>query len=86
VNGGVLLGNQLRVRRGFLGSFQVLSYRFVFVDADALGVGANIGLIKDPTRQKIELLFLKRHQKPTPNFRSCDNFVERNAPHLTLLP
>ena len=86
VNGGVLLSNQFSVRRSFVGSFQIRSYRFLFVDADAFSVCANVGLIEDSARQKIELLFLKRHQEPAANLGSGDNFVERNAPHFTLLP
>ena len=40
--------------------FQVLGDGLIFIHADALGVGPDVGLVEDAAGQKIELLFLQR--------------------------
>ncbi len=63
---------------------RVLGDSCVFVDPNALSVGANIGLVEDASGEQLELLFLQGDKQAAADLGGGDNFVERDAAHLTL--
>ena len=82
--GSVLLRDDACIGRSLVGGLQILGYSFVFVDANTLGVGTDIGLVEDASREKFELLFLKGDQQTASDFGGGDDLVEGDAAHLAL--
>jgi hypothetical protein len=81
----MLVGDNFIVRRRFLSCFQVFSDSLVLIDANTLGIGADVRLVEDAPREQVELFFFERQQQTATNLCGGDNFVERNTPHLSLL-
>ncbi len=65
---------------------KVIGYRLFFVHAQVLGVGAHESFVEDAPRQQIELLIFEGLQQARANLGGLSNFVEGNAPHLSLAP
>ena len=73
------------VGRRFLGCFQVLGNRLVFVHSHTLGVGADVSFVEDASGKQIKLLFFQSQQQAASNLGCRDNLLQRNTPHLSLL-
>lgn len=78
----MLLSDDPGVRGSLVNSLQIFGYRFVLVNPDTLGIGTNIGLVKDPARQQLKLLLFQGKEQTAADLGGGDDFVEGNAAHL----
>ena len=77
-----LMSNDARVGWSFAGRFHIRGYRFVFVDAHALGVGAHVRLVEDAAGQQVKLLVFQGAQQARANLGGGHDLIERDATHL----
>ena len=84
MNGSMLVCDDAGIGRSFVSGLQILGYSFVFVHPDALGIGANIGLVEDPTREQFELFFFESDEQAASDLGGGDDLIEGNTAHLAL--
>ena len=71
-------------RRCVMRGLQVVGNRLLLIDADVLGVGANISLVEDTAGKEIELFLFQGAEQASSNLCRGSDFVERDGTHLAL--
>jgi len=69
-----------------LRSPEIVSNGLLFVNAKMTSVRANITLVKDASRQQLELFVFQSAQQTGANLGGCGNLVQRDAARLALPP
>src|SRR5208337_6953 len=72
----VLVGDQVDVGRVLFGSVQIVGNCLVLINAEVLGISANITFVEDAAGKLIELFLFQCPKQTRPNLCGSGDFVE----------
>ena len=77
-------GRVSRLGWSFVCGLQVVGDRLLLVNADVLGVGADISLVEDAAGERFELFIFQGAEQASPNLGGGGDVVEGDVPQLPL--